>query len=243
MVFIHGSGDSGLVWAQQLEYVRQFTAFRAEAIDLPGHGMKADTLPLEATVGDYAEAVYGEIREGLGMERPVVVGHSLGGAIALTLALEHGSELGGIILIGTGGRLRVLPAMLDEARLNPEEAKVRLVELAVLPGNRKTLAKQIVQEEANGGSAMLYRDLAACNRFDVLNRLQEIEIPTLILCGAEDQLTPVKYSQYLQQKIVGAELEIVPEAGHYVMREQPEIVNALIKEWLDKAILEQGDKK
>jgi pimeloyl-ACP methyl ester carboxylesterase len=59
-------------------------------------------------------------------------------------------------------------------------------------------------------------------------------VPTLIICGAEDRLTLPKYSEYLRQKIVGAELHVVPDAGHYVMREQPEVVNGLISEWVER---------
>ena len=82
---------------------------------------------------------------------------------------------------------------------------------------------------------MLYRDLAACNVFDIMQQLQEISISTLILCGAEDQLTPVKYSTYLHQHIAGSTLHVIPDAGHYVMREQPGTVNEAIDEWLQTA--------
>ncbi len=81
---------------------------------------------------------------------------------------------------------------------------------------------------------MLYRDLAACNAFDIMTRIHEIQLPTLIICGTEDRLTPVKYSQYLHDKIVSSTLHIIPDAGHYVMREQPEAVNHVIEDWIDK---------
>ena len=79
---------------------------------------------------------------------------------------------------------------------------------------------------------MLYRDLSACNVFDIMNRLHEITLPTLIICGADDRLTPIKYSQFLHQHIAGSVLRIIPGAGHYVMREQPEAVNQAIEEWM-----------
>src|SRR5438105_12497388 len=106
IVFIHGSGDSAHIWRLQIGHLG---ANRAFAIDLPGHGQRPDSLPAEATVRDYAQAAYEIIRHELRLEKPVIAGHSLGGAIALTMALEYGSELGGLILIGTGARLRVLP--------------------------------------------------------------------------------------------------------------------------------------
>jgi pimeloyl-ACP methyl ester carboxylesterase len=81
---------------------------------------------------------------------------------------------------------------------------------------------------------MLYRDLSACNIFDVMPRLSEIHLPTLIICGDEDRLTPVKYSQYLHSHIAGSTLCILPDAGHYVFREQPEAVNGAIEEWMQR---------
>jgi pimeloyl-ACP methyl ester carboxylesterase len=63
-------------------------------------------------------------------------------------------------------------------------------------------------------------------------RVSEIHLPTLIICAAEDRLTPVKYSQYLHDHIAGSELQVIPNAGHYVMREQPERVNQVIEKWL-----------
>lgn len=63
-------------------------------------------------------------------------------------------------------------------------------------------------------------------------RLPEIHLPTLIICGTEDRLTPVKYSQYLREHIAGSSLRLISDAGHYVMREQPLLVNQTIEEWL-----------
>jgi pimeloyl-ACP methyl ester carboxylesterase len=65
-------------------------------------------------------------------------------------------------------------------------------------------------------------------------RLSEIHLPTLIICGDEDRLTPVKYSQYLHSQIAGSTLRIIPDAGHYVFREQPEAVNSAIEKWMQQ---------
>lgn len=198
LVFIHGSGESSQSWQSQ---VAHFGASRAFAIDLPGHGERADTLPAEASVLDYARVVHKIIFQELHLKAPVIAGHSLGGAIALTMALEYASELDGLILVGTGARLRVLPSILEEAKK---------------------------------GSVVTYRDWAACNAFDIMHRLTEIRLPTLIICGADDSLTPVKYSQYMHDRIEGSTLRIIPNAGHNVLQEQPERVNQAIDEWMEK---------
>ena len=229
LVFIHGSGDSGRVWRLQIEH---FGTQHAFALDLPGHGQRPDTLPTEVSVQAYAQATYDIVMQELHLQKPIIVGHSLGGAIALTMALEYGNELGGIILIGTGARLRILPALLADAKNTLEQARTRLSHMAVAATTSPLVSQAVAQEQTPPGPNILYRDLAACDVFDIMKRLYEISIPTLILCGTEDQLTPVKYSTYLHQHIQGSTLRVIPDAGHYVMREQPEAVNSAIDEWM-----------
>ena len=230
IVFIHGSGDSTRVWRLQIEQLGSVNALYA--VDLPGHGQRPDTLPVEATVQDYTEAVYEIMQNELQLNTPIIVGHSLGGAIALSLALEHGSAFGGLILIGTGARLRVLPSSLEAARTTPQEARKQLVGMGFTRDAAATLPQAVISEQVTPPSNTLYRDLAACDAFDCMSRLHEISLPTLIICGADDSATPVKYSQYLHDHIAGATLRIIPNAGHYVFREQPEAVNRAIEEWL-----------
>lgn len=228
LLFIHGSGDNAHIWDPQLQYFSN-AGKHAIAIDLPGHGQRPDTLPSTGvSVETYAEAVYHIFTHELHLIRPVIAGHSMGGAIALTLALNHESALAGLVLIGTGARLRVHPTLLEEAQRSSQEAKQHLIDL----GTSRTDSPSPVPETDQAAIAQLYRDLSACNTFDVLTRLHEIQLPTLIICGEQDRLTPIKYSQYLQQHIVQANLSIIPDAGHYVQREQPEMLNRILTRWL-----------
>jgi pimeloyl-ACP methyl ester carboxylesterase len=231
LLFLHGSGDSARIWRLQIEH---FGAGRAFAIDLPGHGQRVDTLSAEASVLDYARAVRAIITNELHLDHPIIAGQSLGGAIALMMGLEFGQELSGLILIGTGARLRVHPDLLESARTAPQIAVHQLKDLAVAPTHTATLPDALIDEQGTPGPNILYRDLAACNAFDCMNRLQEIHLPVLIICGTEDRLTPVKYSQYLHDNIAGSTLRVIPDAGHYVMREQPEAVNQAIEQWLQQ---------
>jgi pimeloyl-ACP methyl ester carboxylesterase len=233
LVFIHGSGDSGRSWYLQLKHFEPQQASAVIAIDLPGHGQRPDSLPAEVSVQEYAYAAYEIVMHELHLEQPIIAGHSLGGAIALSMALEHGQDLSGLILIGTGARLRVHPTLLESARNDPQATRARLAELAIAEQNAEIIASSQAQEPITTDPDMLYRDLAACNIFDSMARLHEIQLPTLIICGIADRLTPVKYSEYLHQHISNSTLCITPDAGHYVMREQPERVNQAIDEWLE----------
>ncbi len=231
IVFIHGSGDSARIWGLQSAY---FGPDRALAIDLPGHGQRADSLPEQVSVMEYARSAHEIIFDDLHLDHPVIAGHSLGGALALMMGLEYASELGGLILIGTGARLRVHPDLLRGAKEAPQQTNQQMQRLALATSTNPAILSSTADEQAKTEPNMLYRDLAACNIFDVMPRLGEISLPTLIICGTEDRLTPVKYSEYLHHQIAGSTLRIIPQAGHYVFREQPEAVNRAIEEWMQE---------
>ncbi len=229
LVFIHGAGDSARTWREQVAYFGE----RGYAIDLPGHGERPDTLPEPASVEDYARAARAIIREELRLEQPVIVGHSLGGLIALRMGLDFGAELGGLVLIGSGARMRVLPALLESARTDPERASLTLKQFSISPQGDPTQPTRLFNEQSRPEPGILYRDLLACNSFDVMDQLRELhEIPTLVLCGAEERNAPVKFSEYLHTHIANSTLTVIPGAGHYVQREKPTEVNQAIAEWL-----------
>lgn len=229
LVFVHGAGDSARAWREQVAFFGE----RAHALDLPGHGGRADTLPEQVNVADYARAVWTIVREELRLERPIIAGHSLGGLIALQMGLDFGAQLGGLILIGTGARMRVAPALLEAARTDPEQAQRTLKQFSLAEQSDPALSALLLNEPNRAQPGILYRDLMACNGFDVMERLQEIRnLPTLILCGAEERNAPVKFSRYLHEHIAGSRLQIMPGAGHYVQREKAAEVNQAIAEWL-----------
>ena len=182
VVFVHGSGDNATCWQRQVAFLGET---RALALDLPGHGTRAqDSGPPEMSVRDYALDVRRQM-QAAGLTRPIVAGHSLGGAIALQLALEWGDELAGLMLIGTGARLRVLPALLEAARRDQTGTLLQLRGLSRQPGDSSGLA----MEEAKLpplAAGVLYRDLAACNVFDVMADLERITLPVLIVCGEQE---------------------------------------------------------
>jgi len=83
---------------------------------------------------------------------------------------------------------------------------------------------------------VLYGDFLACDQFDIVKEIEEINLPTLILCGDEDQLTPLKYSQFLHSRIKGSKLEVLPNAGHMVMMESPQVFNEKIGKFIEEVL-------
>ena len=107
LLLIHGAGGSRLHWPPG---IRRLTGWRVLAIDLPGHGDSPG--PGERSIEAYTGCVLEWLDE-YGVERVIPAGHSMGGAIALTLALQAPDRLAGMVLVGSGARLRVAPSILE----------------------------------------------------------------------------------------------------------------------------------
>lgn len=222
IVYIHGSGCDAKLWTHQLEGVGGY------AINLPNHGL-SDGAEINS-VDDYAYFVAEAVGKLLG--EAIFVGHSLGGAIAQKLYLNHKDVVKALILVGTGVRLRVLPELLEELRNNPEKAVDTIVNMAF---SRKVKEFEEVRKTFLKNSKILLKDLEICDKFDLLNDYKsskiKIDVPTLIVVGDNDKLTPVKYSEFLNQKIEDSKL-VVLQGGHMIMLEQPERLNEAINEFI-----------
>ncbi|MFX1581501.1 MAG: alpha/beta fold hydrolase [Promethearchaeota archaeon] len=225
---IHGSLYRHRLWDQQYSLANEA---RLILLDLPGHG-GSDPLEGEITVPYFATIVAQFIQE-LGMERVVPVGHSLGGAITLQLALDFPELLQGLILIGTGAKLGVLPAILQGLKTDFKTGiDLAIGHLAFAPGADSKLVELSKTECQSCDPDVGYADFVACNQFDIREKVQTIEVPTLVIVGQEDQMTPVKWSQFLADTIPNAELCVIEQAGHLVMLEQPFKVNQAISAFL-----------
>jgi len=226
LVLVHGAGGSHLDWPAPL---RRLTGANVYALDLPGHGRSEGTG--RSSVAAYRDFLFAFL-DALRLEKAVVVGHSMGGAIALDFALHYPHRLAGLILVGTGARLRVLPAILTGI-LTDFEATVDLVlGYAFGPSASEQLKRLGRQRLLNTSPKVIHGDYAACDAFDVMQRLGEVRGPTLVICGTADVLTPPKYSAYLRDHIPGAELVLVDRAGHMAMLEKPEVVARAVSEFM-----------
>ena len=224
LLYIHGAGSSGLAYHYQSQRFPD-----SEALDLPGH---PELQPCDSIEG-YLEWVRGFIAARR-YQDVVLCGHSMGGAITLLYALRYPEELQGIILIGTGARLRVHPDYLQQCREpgpdNTDWLERRMT--AYYPGVAEDICQAMRQRSAEIGPAVELNDLLACDRFDVMAEVQNIRLPALVICGAEDPMTPVRYADYLAGQIPGAQQAIIPQATHFVQLQQPQAVNASIADFL-----------
>lgn len=228
LVLVHGAGGTRLHWPPTL---RRFPGADVYALDLPGHGEAPG--PWQSTIEGYRQAIV-EWMRALGLPPAVVVGHSMGGALALSLALDAPERTAGIVLVGSGARLRVHPLLLEAAASGglPTETLATLVSWWYSPNAPQRLQELATRVLAATNMAVLHADFTACDGFDVMERLATIERPALVVVGEDDRMTPVKYARFLAENLPHARLEIIPAAGHMVMLEQPAAVERVLSDWL-----------
>ena len=156
----------------------------------------------------------------------------MGSAIALAMAIRHPEYVIGLGLISGGARLRVHQELLDYAadRTTFLKAADLLVSYSFsinTPPRMVELASKRMLETRQSvfnGDLKAKKTTRQSNRFNVMALLKMIHQPTLVICGADDLLTPLRYAQYLSSNIPNARLSVIPEAGHMVMLEQPRLV-------------------
>jgi pimeloyl-ACP methyl ester carboxylesterase len=162
-------------------------------------------------------------------------GHSMGGAVSLEVGLGFPEKVSGIILMACGARFGVSPKILEGLRENPHETLVRINQGCYPKGTDPILIAQAVRMMEQTPASVTLKDFLACDRFHRQEEVQEIKIPTLILAGDQDVMTPPSYSQFLHEQISSSRLTIIPGAGHMVMLEKPREVNQAILEFIQNS--------
>jgi pimeloyl-ACP methyl ester carboxylesterase len=230
LLLVHGAGGSRLHWPAELRRLSNATVY---TLDLPGHGRSEGSG--YDHIDRYAEAVI-SLMDYVGIEKCVTVGHSMGGAIAQMMALAHADRVAGLVLVATGARLRVSPAVLEGIR-SDFEATAALITLAAWSTEASPRLTALGQKTLlRTGADVLLADFGACDRFDVMECLGQIHVPTLVVVGSADQLTPLKYAHFLAENIPDVQLRTIENAGHMVMLERPEMVELAIQQFIEGMI-------
>jgi len=228
LILVHGGGGSRDSWRFQIEGLDD--EFNVVALEMPGHGESGGQS--KPTISQYAHWTAQVLQAWNLPKRPVLGGHSMGGAIGIELGLTRPELLSGLILVGTGAWLGVNLTLLDG--FNQDfHGTVRLVcKWAFAKNTDPKLIEEGYERMSRNAPEVLIDDFRACADFERRADVNRIGLPTLIVCGTLDKMTPPEMSELLKEKIPGARLELIDQAGHQVAAEQPERLNRLIREFI-----------
>jgi len=234
IIFLHGVGSDKSVWAPQL--ARFGNSRRAVAFDYPGYG--ESEFAGEATRDEFAGAILAAM-DALGFKQAHVCGLSLGGVIAIAMHAAAPERIASLIIAdsfavhpyGQGIYDRSVAASQSMTMRDLAEARAgKLLGSAAAP----KLRAEVIETMGAIDPAAYRVGAAAVWLADQCDRARAIDVPTLILVGDEDGITPPALSEELVNLIAGSRLERIAKAGHLTNAEQPDSFNAAIESFLSE---------
>src|SRR3954454_22153321 len=251
VLLLHGLGGNWTAWLETLPAVAR--THRVIAVDLPGFGASAPGSD-GISIPGYARTIE-RFCERMGLDELVVAGSSLGGWVAAELTLRAPELVKGLVLVGAAGivptraeRIRAV-SMMRGAELGAPLAPRFRAAIASRPRLRKLALKYTVADPKRLAADLVLMALPTAPdpgfgpAFVAARRswsdawcdqLTEIERPTLIVWGEQDALLPLRHAREWARRIRGAELQVIPGAGHLPMLERPVLVNPLLRGFLDR---------
>ena len=228
IVFVHAAGSNANTWHNQLNH---FSAGHSPiAPDLPGHGRSegVDGLP---SIRHYADFVAAFL-DGLGIKSAVIAGRSMGGAIAMEMALRHDERVDGLVLIATAAKFNIADRLPGLEAVTKGRAPQAFTTDGYSPKTAQSsfdVIRQGWMEQVKTDPRVRYTDMVACSEFDVRDEIVRIKKPALVIAGADDTIATPSDAEFIAKQIPGARLEIIAEAGHYVPTEKPHDVCSRIE--------------
>ena len=237
VLFLHGLGSSAADWALQVPVFAEIC--RVITLDLRAHGETTDSTG-RFTVEQMADDV-GELLSQLGEPPAHVVALSLGGCVALALALRHPARVRSLVLVNTFTRYRPvgLRGAFRQARrlwllyTAPMSSVAAFVAggLFPKPEQRPYYEAAVASLSKNRRSTYL-ASLRALLVFNLLDRVSAIRSPTLIIAGDRDNTVPLSAKESLQRAIPGSRLLVIPDSGHATPYDQAELFNRTVSEFI-----------
>lgn len=242
VVFLHGIGGAARGWAPQVEAFDN-AGFHPVPLDLPGYGAQP---PVESMSFDELAADVEAVIDRDGLQRPVLVGHSMGGMIAQKLLHRRPDAYSAAVLIGTspafGNPEGDFQKQFVAARLAPLESGKAMPELAseivdgMMGPSPDPKGRALAIDLMGATPAATYRAAVLCLvKFDERANLPNIRCPVLCLVGEHDRNAPPPMMQRMAAKIPGAQYLCLPGVGHLPNLEAPHIFNKAVLDFLHSA--------
>jgi pimeloyl-ACP methyl ester carboxylesterase len=233
LVLVHGLGSSSEAWRDSIRYLAR--GYRVVALDLPGYG-KSDKPRADYSV-EYHAAALNDLIDALGAGKVALVGNSMGGWISAITALNHPEKVSHLILVDSAGlRQDKLPSI----NLNPSTKEEERSLLLALFANKSFVTEKLVNDQWEYRKDTRYTVQATLESLKTKlplldDRLKNIKVPTLIIWGREDTLTPFTDAGRFARGIPGSKLVVIDSAGHLPQVEQPaafyRAVKGFVRSW------------
>lgn len=224
LVLVHGAGGTNFDFPESLQ------SLHAVALDLPGHG-RSDP-PAYRRIEKYASAVQ-EFIDALALSEFYLMGHSMGGAISQLIAYDKPERVRGLILLGTGAHLPVSPTLLQGLKEQVMETLSLIVKWEWAKESPQDWRDQSFKRLLQTPPHVILGDYYACSLYDMRAHItSRLTMPVLILGAEVDRMTPPPLQHNLAELLPHATLQIIPGGGHMVALEQPDVVTALVRDWL-----------
>jgi pimeloyl-ACP methyl ester carboxylesterase len=234
VVFLHGAGFDHTAWALHSRWFAHH-GFAVLAPDLPGHGRSEG--PALKSIGEMAEWTIA-LLDAAEAQKVHLIGHSMGSLIALDAAARLPERVNALSLIGTAATMTVGPDLLKAAEAN-DQAAIDMVSIwglgfsaelggSLAPGLWMHGGAQSTLQRCPPG--VLFGDLSACNAYaNALSAAARISVPTTLILGEKDMMTPARAGKALAAAIPQARTVVLPGAGHLLMAERPDELLAALK--------------
>lgn len=241
LVFLHGLGGSLSTWTNLMPAFAD--RYRVAAFDLPGHGAsdKPDPAATDYSLAGLASAV-SEAIASANLAPAVLIGHSLGGAVALQLVLDRPKLVRGLVLIDSAGLgPEISPELLDRIEAEPSRDEIRQL-LELFFENKKLVLDRGIDEMLRGqtspgaDAALKAVAAAAFNRdgqvINLRSRLNEVTAPVHLIWGEHDRVLPLHHAWSASSFLPYVWIDVLEEIGHVPQVEAPEATSAAIDQFL-----------
>ncbi|MFS0575798.1 alpha/beta hydrolase [Sporosarcina sp. 179-K 3D1 HS] len=239
LIILHGLGNNSQSWKNQLASLND--TFTVIAWDAPGYGESSDPKDEFQHFSQFAD-VLKEFVDALGYKSVYLLGHSMGSAIAIDFTSRFPEMVDKLIIadptrgaaaLSEEENQKKLQNRLDSINnLDPSElARQRARNLLSSNASTEVIqeAERIMSQVRPPGYRSVSYSLSNLNNLDLL---PSISVPTLVICGEEDKVTPVSEAEVFHRLIEGSRLEIIPNAGHLCYQEDPETFNEKVVNFL-----------
>ena len=226
MTFVHGTGMDHTVWTLASRHFARY-GLNILAVDLPAHGRSGGEL--KPTIEDMADWVV-QALDAAGQESTIMVGHSMGSLVAFNVAARYPDRVTSLAMVGTSMPMPVGNLLLDNAEKDNHLAKEMInywshSPSAHLGGSQVPgtwMLGKLIRLLERAGSGVIYNDLLACEKYtEGLERSKNIQMPTLLILGEDDFMTPIKDAKALAETIPNSRTILIPNCGHAIVSEAP----------------------